>query len=183
MRRFERLPKTIQAAVKASLERELIVLEGKVVASAKLRWRHGSAGLAGRVASKVTVEHGFGLDGVIGFRKTRGFPYELAQEFGAKPKKGKALAIPVTAEARRSGGPRNMEGLFIPGAGREAVGKYSGRTVGVLAREAARGKIRVHWVLVKSIPPRLNFRKTVMNHIPAISTAIERGGKGGLGNA
>jgi hypothetical protein len=42
------------------------------------------------------------------------------------------------------------------------------------------GVWRVHWVLVKRIAPRLNFRRTVLGSFPLISAQIETAAKRGL---
>jgi len=179
---FDGLPKRIQEGIKAGLIRGLLLVEDRVRRRTKVKSRRGAAGLMGRLTSKVMVEGSgrLSIDGLIGFRKTRGFPYELAQEYGAKAKAGKAMAIPVTPQARRTSSPREFPGeLVIPGsrwlAG--ATKGYSGRTVGVLGEPTARGLLRVHYVLVKSIPPRLRFGETVRASGKLISREALRGMK------
>lgn len=165
--KFDRLPKEIQTGVRNGLERGLILAEGRIQRSTRIKSRRGAAGLLGRLAHVVSVRPGIGIDARIGFRKTRGFPYELAQEFGAKAKPGKAMVIPVSAAAKRSGGPRKMEGLFRP------------PHTHVLAEAYKRGGgiKQIHWVLEKSIPPRLGFRKSVVASLPEISRGVVEGAR------
>lgn len=166
LRRFERLPKELQTGVKKGLGRGLLLVEDRVRANSRLKSRRGAAGLMGRLTSFVTTYSGtHGVDGVIGFRRNgRGFPYELSQEYGAKAKPGKAMAMPVTAQARRYPSPRQFpRKLFIP------------PHMAVLAEPYARGGgiKAIQYVLLKSIPPRLNFRKTVLASGDVISREVE----------
>jgi len=58
------------------------------------------------------------------------------------PKSARALAVPVSEEARKSAGPRTMEGLsFIPREGKPPL----------LARTMRGGRLQVHWVLLRSV--------------------------------
>ncbi len=172
LRRFGRMPKDVQTGMVRALARELIVLEDQVRTRAGLRWRHGAAGLSGRLTSRVTREPRMGLGGVIGFRRTRGFPYELAQETGAKAKPGRAMAIPVSPSARAAGSPRNMANL--------AVIKSKALNQALLVESGPRGQMTVHYVLVKSIPPRLKFRETVTGAAPRLGAAIIEGASQGV---
>jgi hypothetical protein len=162
LRQFDRMPKTLQGAVVRGLTRGLLVTEDRVRRRTGIKSRHGAAGLMGRLTSFVqTGMRDAAVDGIIGFRKTRGFPYELSQEFGAKAKPGKAMAIPVTREARRYRGPRDFPGgLFVP------------HRQHVLAQKTRGGKMLVHYILVRSIPPRLRFRKTVFGSRLAIGREV-----------
>jgi hypothetical protein len=74
--------------------------------------------------------------------------YAAIHEFGGTilPKSGKALAIPISAEAKNYASPRDMEGLtLIPRRGRPPL----------LVREISGGRkkarFEVHWVLVPSV--------------------------------
>ena len=157
MRRFDWLPATVQAGLMRGLRRELLLCEDAIRRNAELRFSGARAGLMSRLTSSVTRgRNAMGVEAVIGFRKTRGFPYELSQEFGAKAKPGKAMAIPVSDEARRASavgrGPREMgTDLFMIKTGRNPV-----------LAESMGTRLIAHYVLVKSIRPRLNFRLTVM---------------------
>jgi hypothetical protein len=160
LRRFDRLPESARAAVRRNVARELLVMRSAVRSRADIRTPSGTRGLMGRLTSYASAKSGLGLDAAIGFRKTRGFPYELSQEFGARAKPGRAMSIPVSRMAKAVGSPRNMPGvrLFVP------------RGTHVLAEAPAPGRLVVHYVLVKSIRPRLNFRRTVGS--PAASEKI-----------
>ncbi len=155
--RFAALPEAVRTAYIRGLRRALLVTEGRVRQGADLQWRRGNAGLAGRLTSYARPGGATGIDAAIGFRATSGFPYELAQEFGARAKPGRAMAIPVTPAARRhserGAGPRTFPGgLFF----------LKGPNAAVLAARGTKGTAaQVHYVLKKSIPPRLNFRRTV----------------------
>jgi hypothetical protein len=188
--RFARLSPAMQTGIKRRLKGALLLTETAVIQGAKLKWRRGAAGLQGRLTSYVTGggssgiardEHGrfltgvkaddsFALDAAIGFRKTRGFPYELSQEFGAKAKPGKAIAIPLTKEAAQHKSPREMGGLVMI----KRLGKAP------LLVEERGTKVIAHWVLVKRLLPRLHFRASVIRALPMISDAIERGAQEGV---
>lgn len=169
LRRFAHLPLEVRGAVRKGLARALLLIEDRVRSNTRIRPRHGASGLLGRLTSHVKVGGPLGIDGVIGFRKTAGFPYEYAQEFGAHARKGRAMAIPITAEARRAGSPRKMEGLFRP------------KGTNVLVRTITRGqrelRSELHWVLVAAIPPRLRFRETVLSSLGLVSREVEAAGK------
>jgi len=178
LRRFDKLPAEIQSAVIRRTGEALRVARGKVRSSAALKWRRGARGLAGRLSSYAVRDRYLGMDAAIGFRKTRGFPYELAQEFGATAKPGRAMAIPLSSLARRLSdrglGPRKFpRALFIP------------PNMHVLAEGYKRmpGIKEIHYALVKSIAPRLRFLRTMEGELPRISAEIEAGGKEALRTA
>lgn len=162
------LPDKLRAGVKAGLARGLLLVEDRVRSQTKVKWRRGASGLSGRLTSFVEqVSGGIAVDGLIGFRRRRGFPYELAQEFGAKARAGGAMAMPVSAAAKRlsdrGGSPREFpEPLFIP------------PHMNVLATAYKRGGglKAIHYVLLKSIPPRLGFRKAVLGSADVINREV-----------
>lgn len=175
MRRMARMPAKVRGGVAKGLRRSLLALEGKVTAGADLKWRRGGAGLQGRLTSYARLDGVHNVDAAIGFRKRRGFPYELAQEFGATAKAGKAMAIPVSPLARRLSdrgiGPRQSGlPLFRP-KGTNVLLEYRGR----FKRKAGFREQPLHYVLVKSIKPRLNFTKTVTANLRDVSRAIVDG--------
>lgn len=175
MEKFHRFPAAVQTGILNGLKRSLIVLEGKVKTSAGVKFRRGSAGLAGRVTSYARKADLMGVEAAIGFRKTKGFPYELSQEFGAKAAPGKAMAIPISGEAKAlsySGqGPRAFpRKLHLVKTGRSVVLMESGLDAFRSGAGITAGGL--HYVLVKSIPPRLNFRQTVLSNIPQLSEDI-----------
>lgn len=166
LRRFDRLPVESQGRIRRNVARELIALQGEVRARSGVRTPSGARGLMGRLTSYSEARSGIGLDAAIGFRKTRGFPYELSQEFGARAKPGGAMTIPLTPLAKRVGGAKDFPGkLFRPKGTR------------ILAESPAPGKLIAHYVLVKSIRPRLGFGAIVTRPqaVDAISAAILRG--------
>jgi len=179
MRRFNSLPAAIQAGIVRGAGRALILAREQVRTGTGIRSRGGSRGLMGRLTSYARADRIIGLDAAIGFRnRARGFPYELAQEFGAKASSGKAMAIPISSKARllsdAGSGPRQFPGkLFIP------------PHMHVLAEAYVRGGgiKEIHYALVKSIPPRLKFMRTMQTQLPAISDAIVAGSKEGLASA
>lgn len=82
------------------------------------------------------------------------------------------MAMPVTAMARRYPSPRQFpHKLFFP------------PHMAVLAEAYARGGgiKAIQYVLLKSIPPRLNFRKTVRESGDVISAEVEAGAKAEAG--
>lgn len=173
---FEKLPARVQIGVSNGLERALLVIETKIrqrcntTSPGSVKFAGARSGLSSRLTSYVERIPGMGLDGAIGFRRTSGFPYELSQEFGARAKPGKAMSIPVTDEARAVGSPRNFPGKLTLVKGHHSV---------VLIRKQPRGTFQagmgVQYVLVKSIPPRLGFRKTVTENTGLISDEMVTG--------
>jgi hypothetical protein len=173
IQRFERMPKAVQLGVAKGLQRGLLLADARVRRNTEVKMRRGAAGLGGRLTNYVTVKAGLGIEAAIGFRKTQGFPYELSQEFGAKAKPGKAMAIPVSREARQAGSPRNMPDLAL----------IKGKRRVVLVTKGGKGRMRVHYVLVKAIKPRLKFRENVKASVPEISREVVNGAKEGMGDA
>lgn len=174
---FRALPQVVRQEVATGLRRSLLVMVGKVLQNTGLKWRRGAAGLAGRLTSYCRLGGPLGIDAAIGFRKTRGFPYEMAQEYGARARGGGAMAIPVTEEAKahseRGGGPRDF-GITL------GVIKTAG---GAVLAETSAKKFIVHYVLKKSIPPRLRFRETVAANVEIINRGIMDGARVGLSKA
>ncbi|MCE5257009.1 MAG: hypothetical protein LLF89_09215, partial [Spirochaetaceae bacterium] len=172
MQRFHQLPGAVQSGVLKGLKRSLIDLEGQIKRRSGVNFNRGASGLAGRIASYAKPASPFGVDAAIGFRKTKAFPYELAQEFGAKASPGKAMAIPISSEAKALSyagrGPRDFPGgLTLIKGSKNAVLIKDTKLVG--------GKMsggEVQYVLVKSIPARLYFRRNVIAAIPEISRDI-----------
>ena len=168
-------PRAMQQAALRGLVRGLLLAEQTVRAGASLRFSGSRAGLLSRLTSYSATTPRGGLYGVIGFRRTRGFPYELSQEFGAKAKAGGAMAIPVSREAKLLG-QRNVTArdfprpLFRPP--NTHVLAESGRHK--WANQFGRGdsEFQVHYVLVKSISPRLNFRNSVIASIDTIANQV-----------
>lgn len=180
---FHRLQPAAQTAVVKRVKGALLVVESKVRTGAGVRWQRGMAGLAGRLTSysKAADERTM-LDAAIGFRKYKGFPYELSQEYGAKASPGKAMAIPVTPKARAAGSPRNFPGgLVLIKDTKNAVLVSRAKKVKSLKDFQAGGEIQ--YVLVKSIKGRLGFRKTVLDNVSLLSEAIVEGYQDGMREA
>ena len=175
--KFWQLPPSVREGVRDGLAGALLDVEGRVKTGARLKWRRGNAGLAGRLTSYAKATSGLGIEAAIGFRATRGFPYELAQEFGAKARAGGAMAIPVTPLARRhsdrGGSPRNLPGIKLVRLPKTHV----------LVQTRKRAAPKVHYVLVKSIPARLRFRESVMSRRFWIERGILDGARRGARKA
>ena len=171
LKRFTRLPVLMQKGIVLGVRRTLLIVEDKVrmqnraTGPDSVRFSGARAGLSSRLTSYARASSVLGFEGAIGFRKTRGFPYELSQEFGAKAKPGKAMAIPVTPEARAVDSPRQFPGeLFVRKWGNKALLMQK---VGMLTA--------TQYVLVKRIPARMKFRDTVKGQSPMISQAVVDG--------
>lgn len=174
IQKFHKLPGAVQSGVLMGLKRSLINLEGQIKRRSGVNFNRGASGLAGRIASYAKPGAQYGVDAAIGFRKTKGFPYELAQEFGAKAGAGKAMAIPISAEAKALAnagqGPRAFPGglTLVKGA----------RNAGLIKKTKSSGSrtsdedVQYEYVLVKSIPARLYFMRNVTAAIPEISRDI-----------
>lgn len=165
LRKFRRLPAAIQEGVIKGLTGALLETEGHVRMRADVKARRGAAGLFGRLTSYVKAPGLLEIDAAIGFRKAKGFPYELSQEFGAKAKPGKAMAMPLTTEARAVASPRNFpRKLFML------------KTVGgkaFLAEKRARS-VKIQYLLLKKLSPRLHFRKTVADSMWMIMDRVKK---------
>jgi len=168
-------PKKVQQAALRGLTRGLILAEQAVRTGAQLRFTGSRAGLLSRLTSYCATTPRGGLYGVIGFRRTRGFPYELAQEFGAKAKGGGAMAIPVSREAKllgqRGGSARDFPGTLFRPKGTNVLAQ-SGRHRWANQYGKGNSEFMVHYVLVKSISPRLHFRDSVAGAVPTIADQI-----------
>jgi hypothetical protein len=166
---FAKQPAKIQDAIVRGTKRGLLLTRGYVRKGAELRFTGGRSGLISRLTSDAHKTGLMGMTGYIGFRRTTGFPYELSQEFGAHAKPGKMMAIPVSplaiAAGQRGIGPRKLGvKLFIPPHMHVLCEAY---------KSQKRGPIKtVHYVLVESIKPRLNFRRTVLDQAPMIGREI-----------
>lgn len=178
LRKFERLPKKLQSGVRKGIKRGLLITESRVLQGADLTFSGSRSGLASRLTSAVELGNGaIGIDGVIGFRKAQGFPYELSQEYGARAKSGGAMAIPVSPEARAARERGISAGdfpadMFIP-KGTHVLAE----DLGLASFRAGGGMFKIHYVLVKSIPPRLNFRKSVRESFWEIGKQVVKGMK------
>lgn len=165
LRKFEKFPESIQTGILNGLKRGLIVSRQRVVSGSGIKSRTGSAGLMGRLTTYARRDSHFGVDAAIGFRKRNGFPYELSQEFGAKAKPGKAMAIPLTPKAKQFSSPRAFPSdLFIMKANGKAF----------LVEKRARSQV-LQYVLVKSIPASLHFMANVKASMPELSYEVVKG--------
>ena len=166
MARFERLPTELQGTVRKGLALGLLLVEEQVKRRADVRLSGGRSGLAGRLTSYVEVGgRRFAVDGVIGFRRTRGFPYELAQEYGARAKPGGAMAIPISPEAKML----SQQGISARDFPRELFSPKHSR---VLGESLGGGRMQVHYVFVKSIAPRLHFRENVEDNMDIVGREV-----------
>lgn len=178
LRTFDALPKNLREGVRKGLKRALILLEDIVKRRADLKFSGARSGLASRLTSYVETGGALAIDGVIGFRKTAHFPYELSQEYGAKAQAGKSMVVPVSPQAKalaaRGQGPRDMAGvkLFVP-RGTHVLAENKG----VASFRSGAGLLEVHYILIKSLRPRLHFRDNVTDNLDVVSREIEAGGK------
>lgn len=180
VQKFRNLPDTVRAGIHKRLRGALLVVETRIrtrnasTGPSSVKFSGGRSGLSSRLTSFVRSNAEIGIEAAIGFRKTRGFPYELAQETGAKAKPGKAMAIPITPQARATGSPRKFAfPLVLIKTAKSAI----------LAEKLGGTKILPHYVLVKSIPPRLGFRRTVQDNAGYISEQIVEGMADGMKKA
>lgn len=178
---FRGLAPHIQQGIVKGAGRGLLLMETRVRQGTGLKWRRGGAGLSGRLTSFARMQ-GDDIDGAIGFRKTRQFPYELSQEFGAKG----PMSIPVSPQAKaasaRGLGPRNL-GINL------ALVKRSGKPpLLVEVRPHQRGwysgvKTVVHYVIVSGLKQRLRFRENVRAGTPDLGAEIMAGFRDGVNKA
>ena len=183
VRRFSKYSPEVKRSVRQSLGRRLIIVEGRVQRKTGIKSRRGAAGLMGRLTSFAKTDPYLGIDAAIGFRKTKGFPYELAQEFGAHAKPGKAMAIPISPEAKRLSN-RGVSARDFPRKLIMPRGGFRGsKNILIEPTFSKKAGIQtiVHYVLVKKIAPRLNFRRTIFQSMQYISDGIVAGHKEALG--
>lgn len=182
VQRFDRLPPAVQKGVLNGIKRALLVAETKFRTGAGVKLSGARSGLSSRLTSYARKDSEAEVDAAIGFRKTSHFPYELAQEFGAKAKAGGAMTIPISDLARNLSrrGIGAREG-FAEGKLRiikTSRGAYLAETK--VGRRVAFGAAIVwHYKLVKSIPARLGFRQAMIAEIPAIGEQIVAGANEG----
>jgi hypothetical protein len=169
LREFSALPKHLQEAVQKGLKRALILLEELVRRRADLKFAGSRSGLSSRLTSYVEAGGALVIDGVIGFRKSAHFPYELSHEYGAMAKAGGAMVVPVSAQAKalsaRGLGPKDMAGvkLFIPRGGHVLAAYIPGsKSIG----------IQVQYILIKTLRPRLHFRENVMDNLDIVENEV-----------
>jgi hypothetical protein len=154
LRKFRRLPAGIQKGVVRGLTGALLETEGHVRTRADIKSRRGAAGLFGRLTSYVKAPALLDVDAAIGFRRAKGFPYELSHEYGAKAKPGGAMAMPLTPEAKQYESPRSFpRRLFV----------WKSATGSAFLAEKRPRSIKVQYLLLKSLPARLHFRQTVQD--------------------
>lgn len=177
LRRIEGMPERLQGAVKRGFARGLLLIEDAWKRDTAVRLTGGRSGLASRLTSFVRDEQGGrSVAGYIGFRKTKGFPYEMAQETGAKARPGHAMAIPISKEARalseRGVSAKDFpRPLVRPGKSRILVEwRYRGARRGAGAGTLSHAVM--HYVLVKSIPARLRFRESVTRNVPIAASEV-----------
>lgn len=155
-----------QQAIAAGVGRAWLVIGSRWRAATGVKISGAGQGLGARLASFSEVRGGQ-LSAAIGFRKTAHFPYELAQEFGARAKPGKAMVVPVGNKAksmsRRGMGPRDWpEGAL-------AMRKLGGRAFLFSTTKKAS---HLEYVLIKSLRPRLKFFETVQANADVISGEV-----------
>lgn len=180
---FRNLLPSVQTGVANGLKGALLELEGMVQTRAGVKARRGAAGLFGRLTSYVDIS-GAGtpnaeIDGAIGFRKTRGFPYELSHEFGAKAKPGGAMTVPISSQAKSASG-RGIDARTAFAGRKMVVIRTMGKAFLV---ETIRTRSILHYVLIKSLPATLHFRDTVLGAVTMISDRIEQGAAEGMAKA
>lgn len=180
LRAFGGLAPHIQAGIVRGARRGLLLTETRVRQNAGLKFRRGAAGLSGRLTSWADSS-GMELDGAIGFRRTRQFPYELSQEFGARAHGG-AMAVPISgiakAHSNRGKGPREL-GVEL------ALIKTAGKALLIEQRQQQRGWYKgvrsiVHYKLLKTLPARLRFRESVRQAMPQLEEELVTGFKEGV---
>lgn len=177
VRRFRLLPPQVRQGVRDGLVRTLLVVESRVRSGSGVRWRRGMAGLAGRLTSFAELSGALGINAAIGFRRTRGFPYELSQEFGARARGG-AMAVPISPIARRMSdrgqGPRDWpRGKIFRLPNTRVLAEVPG----------PRAQPIIHYALTKSIPPRLRFIEIVRGQSSEISAGVLQGAREGAARA
>jgi len=137
--------------------------------------QHGTAGLAGSVSGwMISADPPIAALGVPS--NSPAARYAGVHEHGGviTPVKGKALAIPISAEAKRYTSPRDMEGLtLMPRQGRPPL---LVRELGWKEGIKKRYRVEVHWVLVPSVTIRAThwLSRGAASAIDVMQTAFER---------
>lgn len=143
-----------------------------------LRMIHPASGLAASVTGWM-IDESLHMAAIGVPSNAPAASYASIHEFGGTilPKNGRSLAIPVSDEARKWGGPRQMEAEggvdldFIPRAGKPPL------LVSKMHRRGRHAGFDLHWVLVSSvtIPARHWLSKGVDNAAPQIGAAFGDG--------
>ena len=189
IRAFSTYPPKVQAAIIRRVGAALKVAETRVRTTSGVKFRRGAAGLSGRLTSFVRRDTKGMIEGAIGFRKTHRFPYELAQELGANAHSG-AMTIPISPEAKRLSETTGQGAGGFPRKLRLVKTKRAVLLVEDAFKMMGRGKAKerveftqIHYVLKKSLPPRLGFIAALQKEIGAINEAVRRGFVEGFGEA
>jgi hypothetical protein len=177
LRYFARLPPATQTAVKQGVERGLILAESAFRMNPGVRLSGSRSGLGSRLTHFVATGGDMAIVGAVGFRKTALFPYELSQEFGANAHKG-AMAIPISPEAKAMSKrgdsardfPRKLH--LIKGMGKALLIEHVMSAGGRGGGASVHRRSDVHYVLKKSLRPRMRFRETMRNQAGQISDQI-----------
>jgi len=176
--RHARAASDVPAALGAALEASVVtgaeeVREGLVRGEGGLVMRHQGSGLAASLAGWM-IDPAAPLGAVGVPSNSPAAAYAAIQDYGGliTPKKGKALAVPISAEARNYASPRDMMGLtLLPRLGRPPL------LVRMLKRPGKGGRTFVpHWVLVPSVRIRATgwFRRGVAAALGPMAEAFGR---------
>jgi hypothetical protein len=180
IQRFERLPGAVQTGVLRGLRGALLVAETNFKLKPGVKLSGGRSGLASRLTSYARKDDIDMIDAAIGFRKTKHFPYELSQEFGATAKPGGAMTVPISDVAKklsmRGIGPRDGFAQGKLRVIRTSKGAFLAETK--TGRRVAFGAALVwHYKLIKRLPARMKFREVMGASIPMISERITVGAR------
>ena len=164
---IQKVVKQVRKHLVKNVTRAAIVAQRAAKANVKRGGRsgfktsHGGAGLSGSIGYEINPQK---LLGFIGSN----LKYARIQEIGGTIRgHGKKLSIPLTDEARKSGGPRTMSDLVpIPRKGKNTL----------LARLDENFDIDPQWVLVDevTIPPRPYLRPAVYKNKDKIAKELTR---------
>ena len=149
----------VRASIQAGIDKSLEEIRALLNRSIQLNfqqggrpdaWKKSMRGGAtlmdtGRLSRAVLVEYRKSSNGRIRFEaRTQNIIYAAIHQFGGtiRPVNAKSLAIPVTPEARKVH-PRDFKGLFPV--------RKQGKDQGVLCTQDGKGKIKVQYLLRKSV--------------------------------
>ena len=145
------------------------VRESLVRGSLGLTMRHPSSGLAASVAGWM-IDGGTGAVGVPAEAPAAAYARLLEKGGTIYPKNAKALAVPISDEAKKFSSPRDMPDLdLIPRKGKPSL---------LVRQMRSRGNLRgfeLHWILVKSvtIPAFGWLSKGVVAAMPEMTDAMQ----------
>jgi len=162
----EALARGLEAAAVAGADK---IREGLVRGDYDLVMQHPGSGLAASVFGwMIDASIPLAAVGVPSDAPAAKYARILEEGGTIRPRTARALAVPISDEAKREESPRAMAGLVM--ISRRMAGKPP-----LLARVLRGGRLQVHWVLLKSVTirPRRWLSRGTQDALPEMTRVFE----------